>query len=235
MAFNPPHSNLQFLIGVSSCHDYAPREVSSLVTFPSLEALPFIEFDFGTQDSAPPSDVVTVHQVHSARVISNRGQSSRQHEDADALVDSTPGIALGIKTADCVPILLADSEHHAIAAIHAGWRGTAQQIAAATIRLMAAEFGTRPEAMHAAIGPCIGSCCFEVGAEVAWEFGVQTPGKAHLDLVAINRKQLQGAGIPAGNISASGECTMCGSRGYHSFRRDREAAGRMISWIRLKV
>jgi YfiH family protein len=199
--------------------------------FPSLDSLGFIEYDFGLRTSTPPADVVTVHQVHSARVIANAGEPSRQHEDADALIDNTRGIALGIKTADCVPILLADPERRAIGAVHAGWRGTAQQIVPATLRAMVREYGTRPEAVHAAIGPSIGVCCYEVGREVAREFGIEAPSKVHLDLRAINAGQLKAAGVV--NISISNECTMCSPDRYHSFRRDAQSAGRLISWIRL--
>ncbi len=206
--------------------------MSARLNFPSLDSLDLLEYHFATRHSTPPSDVVTVHQVHSARVISNRGMPSRQEEDADALIDNTPGIALGIKTADCVPVLLADPAHRAIAAIHAGWRGTAASIVPSAIRSMAAEFGTHPEDIHAAIGPCIGPCCYEVGPEVARQFGVVAAGHVHLDLPSINTRQLEGAGVR--NISVSGQCTRCQADLYHSFRRDGQAAGRMLSWIRLR-
>jgi len=98
---------------------------------------------------------------------------------------------------------------------------------------MSAEFGTRPEDLHAAIGPCIGSCCYQVGPEVAREFGVITPNSVYLDLSEINARQLQAAGVPASNISRVAECTRCNAAAYHSFRRDGQAAGRMISWIRI--
>ncbi len=100
---------------------------------------------------------------------------------------------------------------------------------------MAAAFGTRPENLHVAIGPSIGPCCFEVGPEVAREFGVIAPGRVHLDLPAINARQLEASGVPRANISIGGECTRCQAADYHSFRRDREAAGRMISWIRIRA
>jgi len=158
----------------------------------------------------------------------------RRQEDADALIENTPGIAIGVKTADCVPILLADPVSRAVAAIHAGWRGTAAGIVAAAIRCMASEFGTQPEDIHAAIGPSIRPCCYEVGPEVAIEFGVLPPGHVHLNLPAINARQLQAAGVLAANISTSEDCTKCAADRYHSFRRDREAAGRMISWIRIR-
>jgi copper oxidase (laccase) domain-containing protein len=98
---------------------------------------------------------------------------------------------------------------------------------------MAQAFGTRPEDLRAAIGPSIGVCCYEVGPEVVAEFGVCSPGKVHLDLRAINRQQLRAAGVPESNISMSADCTMCDAGKYHSFRRDGQAAGRLISWIRI--
>jgi len=185
--------------------------------FPSLSSLKFIEFDFGTRHSSPPPDLVTVHQIHSARVVLNRGMPRRQ-EDADALIENTPGIAIGVKTADCVPILLADPVSRAVAAIHAGWRGTAAGIVAAAIRCMASEFGTQPEDIHAAIGPSIRPCCYEVGPEVAIEFGVLPPGHVHLNLPAINARQLQAAGVLAAAQDRFGAGADGGKR---SLRRER--------------
>ena len=183
--------------------------------------------------STPPHDTVTIHQVHSACVVTNHGRPARG-ESGDALIENTPGIAIGVKTADCVPILLADPAHRVIAAVHAGWRGTAASIVQATIRAMGREFGTRPEDVHAAIGPSIGGCCFEVGPEVAREFGVIATGRVHLDLRGMNAKQLESAGLLSANISVAEECTKCRPAEYHSYRRDKEAAGRMISWIRIR-
>jgi YfiH family protein len=203
------------------------------LNIPALDSLDFIEYEFGTRDSHPPVGVVTVHQVHSNLVISNHGAAART-EDADALIDNTTGIAIGIKTADCVPVLLVDPVRRAVAAIHAGWRGTAAAIVPAAIRAMANEFGTRPEDLHAAIGPAIGACCYEVGPEVASEFGVLATGHVHLNLAAVNARQLQAAGVLRDNISIAGECTRCNPERYHSFRRDAQAAGRMISWIRIR-
>jgi YfiH family protein len=199
----------------------------------SLDSLDFIDYDFGTRSSTPPPDVVTVHQIHSARVVSNHGAPSRQ-EDADALIENIRGIPIGVKTADCVPILLADPVHRAIAAIHAGWRGTAAAIAIAAIRAMSADFGTRPEDLHAAIGPAIGPCCYEVGPEAAREFGVVANQQVHLDLPRINARQLQSLGVPAQKITIVPDCTKCNPATYHSFRRDHQSAGRMISWIRIR-
>jgi YfiH family protein len=198
----------------------------------SLQSLEFIDFHFGTRHSSPPDDVVTLHQVHSTRVVANHGQA-RRLEDGDGLIENQTGIAIGVKTADCVPVLLADPVRRAVAAIHAGWRGTGGGIVAAAVRAMAAEFGTKASDIHAAIGPSIGVCCYEVGPEVAREFGVIAPGHVHLDLRQLNARQLEAAGVRGEKISISSDCTRCMAE-YHSFRRDREAAGRMISWIRIR-
>jgi YfiH family protein len=138
-------------------------------------------------------------------------------------------LLVGIKTADCLPILLIDPENHVVSAVHAGWRGTVAEIALGAIRMMCREFGSDPSRMEAAIGPGIGLCCFEVGPEVAREFGPwESDAKTCLDLARINREQLKGIGV--GRIYESGLCTMCGT-GFYSFRREREQAGRMLSYV----
>ena len=135
------------------------------------------------------SAMATLRQVHSNRVLAT-GQPGLAG-DADALVTRTPGLALSIRTADCYPILIADPRTRSIAAIHAGWRGSASRIVAETIRKMR----SHPEDLHAAIGPGIGVCCYEVGDEVARKFGLEGRGK--IDLAAVNRLQLIESGVPA--------------------------------------
>ena len=108
--------------------------------------------------------------------------------DGDALVTNVAGVAVSVRTADCYPILLADMKNRAIAAVHAGWRGTAGQILLATLHLMSERFSTKPAWIRAAIGPGIGMCCYEVGSDVARQFGLQQAGC--LDLAAANHSQL---------------------------------------------
>jgi len=145
---------------------------------------------------------------------------------------------VGVKTADCVPILIVDISTPAVAAIHAGWRGSAENIAAAAVRRMAALWKTRPENLRAAIGPSIGVCCYEVGPEVARRFETWIPemrnpeSPVHLDLPAINEAQLRAEGVA--DIWKSGECTFCTPKKFFSFRREREHAGRMVSFIGLQ-
>jgi polyphenol oxidase len=125
---------------------------------------------------------VTLRQIHSDVALRADASGGAAHTDTnentlqgDALFTRDPGILLVVQTADCIPILLADTTRHAIAAIHAGWRGTLRRIAAKTLGRMQMEFGTRPEDVIAALGPGIGRCCYEVGSEVARDFDAQFP------------------------------------------------------------
>ncbi len=121
--------------------------------------------------------IVTLRQIHSDvvhRVDSSRAKPDAAHQ-GDALFTNEPGVLLVVQTADCVPILLADTKQRAIAAIHSGWRGTLRRIAAKTLGRMQMEFGTRPEDVIAALGPGIGRCCYEVGSDVTREFHAQFP------------------------------------------------------------
>jgi YfiH family protein len=193
-------------------------------------ALPWLEHGFGTRLS--DHETVTsaaVRQIHSNLVLSvdQPGVAG----DADALVTRTPGLALSIRTADCYPILLADPVTRSIAAIHAGWRGTADRIVRRTIAQMHLAFGSVAADLHAAIGPGIGVCCYEVGADVARRFDVE--GRAKIDLAEANRRQLVESGVPAVQIHSIGRCTHCEPELFHSYRRDGGQAGRMVSFIRV--
>lgn len=184
---------------------------------------------FGTRGAAPPAQLATLKQIHSARVVAvdRAGYAG----EGDALVTNTPGVLVGVKTADCVPILLVDPERRAAAAVHAGWRGSAAGILTRAVEAMTRQFGCRPESLLAAIGPAIGECCYEVGPEVAREFGDESGGKVHLDLAGINLRQLTLAGVPERNIEVMGLCTFCEPTQFYSFRREKEEAGRMFSVV----
>jgi YfiH family protein len=152
--------------------------------------------------------------------------------EGDALIEDQPGSVVAVKTADCIPVLLVDERRRAVAAVHAGWRGTAAGIAVGAVAAMGRGFGTKAEDLHAAIGPGIGKCCYEVGAEVAERFGGQ--GRGHIDLAAANRRQLEESGVTPQRIYASNLCTMCRSEEFDSFRRDQAAAGRMYSFAGIR-
>jgi len=195
-----------------------------------LERFAWLEHGFGTRHATPPS-AATLHQIHSDVCIPAHGRTGLLG-DGDALLENTPGRLVGVKTADCIPILLVDEEHRAVAAVHAGWRGTVRGIVQHAVRGMQEHFGTRPAKLHAAIGPGIGKCCYEVGAQVAAQFGESGP--CHIDLAEANRRQLAEAGVPEPQIYAARLCTKCGAADFHSYRRDKEHSGRMLSFIGVK-
>jgi YfiH family protein len=210
------------------------KDSHEIYRVPELDALAWLEHGFGTRVSDIPGQIAnltTVKQVHSATCIVAEG-SPRRLGEADALLENRPGMAVAIKTADCIPILLIDPRNHAVAAVHAGWRGTVAEIARHAVDAMHREYRTRPEDLHAAIGPGIGKCCYEVGSEVAQHFG--ETGRTHIDLSAANRGQLLKVGLAADRIYSAGLCTMCLAAEFHSYRRDRDAAGRMFSFAGIR-
>jgi polyphenol oxidase len=155
----------------------------------------------------------------------------------DALTTRTPRILLGVKTADCVPVLLADARSGACAAVHAGWRGTLASIVARTLERMAKEFGVEAADVSAAIGPAARGCCYEVGNEVieafqekfsdaASIFNKTRDGHALVDLQRANREQLIAAGISPERIYAAPLCTMCRTDLFFSYRREKRTHGR---------
>jgi YfiH family protein len=125
---------------------------------------------FQTAAGAPDLPLVTLKQFHSDVIHLFDGGAPTDPCRGDASITNRPGLLLAVQTADCVPILLADTKKRAIAAIHAGWRGTLARIVAKTIGRMQMHFGTNPRDLLAAIGPSIGPCCYEVGTEVATQF-----------------------------------------------------------------
>jgi len=158
--------------------------------------------------------------------------------EADAALAPEPGFVLGIETADCLPVLVVDRGRRAVAAAHAGWRGTVAQVAREAVRALVAQ-GSRPEELRAALGPGIGPCCYEVGDDVRQAFGPGGAsffrpgprGRDHLDVRAANRAQLRDEGLLAEHIAAVEECTFCHPDLYHSYRRDGKEAGRMINFV----
>lgn len=208
----------------------------------------WLDHGFGTRraESWPPGGVyANLRQIHSDKVVTVAGEgagSSCDLGEGDGLVTAAPGVWIGIRTADCVPVLIADPVRRAVGAVHSGWRGTAAGIAIRALGRLAAEFGSRVEDVRVAIGPAIGVCCYEVGAEVAEEFGangvvVKRAGaeRPYLDLASTIERQMLTAGVRAEHLSRSLDCTKCdaGNR-FHSYRRDGQTAGRMIAAIRIR-
>ena len=198
-----------------------------------LEAFDWLVHGFGTRWSnnfGSCGNLATLHQIHSDVVVDAAGRSGCLGE-GDALMENTPGRLLAVKTADCIPILLVDPRHRAVAAVHAGWRGTAQKIAAHAVAEMQKKFSSRPQDLHAAIGPGIGKCCYQVGPDVASQFAEFADSNRHVDLSAANRHQLAGCGVV--HIYTAELCTMCMSD-FHSYRRDKQQAGRMLSVVGIR-
>ena len=179
--------------------------------------------------------LLLLRQVHGATVVEAHWEGT---PEADASVATAPGFLLGIKTADCLPVLLVDPERQLVAAAHAGWRGTAKGVARRAVEALEGR-GSRPGDLVAALGPGIGPCCYEVGEEVRGAFGPGGSaffrpgpnGRPHLDVRAANVRQLVEAGLRPQAIHHLAECTRCRADLYPSYRRDGAAAGRMISFV----
>jgi len=196
----------------------------------ALSAVPNLEHGFGTRNAEgwPALPAATVRQVHSGRAVFAAGPGV--HGEADALITSLAGFVLSVRTADCVPILIADPANHAVAAVHAGWRGTVSGILSKALEAMANRFGTAPQEALVAIGPAIGPCCYEVGPEVAVQFG-HPAENTHVDLIEANRQQALSSGVSVRHITVLGRCTLCEATLFHSYRRDREQSGRLVAAI----
>ncbi len=190
--------------------------------------------------------VVTVAQVHGENIVKVDAWNYRRVRNvhADALISDAPGLALGVETADCVPVLLFDPGRPAVAAVHAGWRSTVKKIVQKTINRMNDEFGSEPARLIAAIGPAIGPECYEVDEPVMgpvrdafsfWRDVTVPRGEDHwnLDLVKANRLELVQIGLAEKNIHAVGMCTSCRKDLFYSYRAEGKT-GRILSVIMLK-
>jgi YfiH family protein len=203
---------------------------------------------FRTAIGASEWPLITVRQVHSADVclVLDKFEFEREPPTCDAMVSDLENTLLAVQTADCIPILIADPRTRAFAAVHAGWRGTLKGIVARTIERMQQEFHARPEDLLIAVGPAIGSCCFEVGMDVVELFSgefkyageLMAPngreGKVQLDLNLANFKQLVAIGVEPDKIYDSRLCTSCRKDLFFSYRRDRgreNPVGRLMGVI----
>ena len=197
-------------------------------------------------------DVQMLAQVHGREVHVARTLAATRPE-ADVVVSDTPEFAIAVRAADCVPILIADAGSGAVAAVHAGWRGTAAGAAPAAVAALQREFGAKPSDLVAALGPSIGPCCYEVGTELVDAFAaagharhlvdrwfVAPPArrgdherpKLRLDTWAANRDQLLLAGLDEENIHTCGLCTASHLELFPSYRVEKESAGRMAGVIK---
>ena len=193
-----------------------------------------------------PLRMVRTHQVHEGYVHAvtddDAGDALAKGApcDCDGLMTDAAGVTLMIFSADCIPLLLFDPVRRAIAAVHAGWRGTALCIAAEALRRMSEVYGSRPADVRAAIGPGISACCFHTDADVPeampWAAQqIKTIGQQRfsVDLKAANRQLLVEAGVPPQQIAVNGDCTMCRPDLFWSHRRDGAQRGSMAAVIML--
>ena len=185
----------------------------------------------------PEEHIAFQQQEHGATITIV--DSSGLYAPSDALITRTPSIGLSITTADCVPVLVYAPGEKTIAAIHAGWRGSAEHIAMKTLARMKEEFQIDLKNTYAYIGPSAGVCCYEVSWDTADHFPrecvtISEKKSAFLDLKAVNRMELLSAGLPSENIEVNRQCTICKPSIFHSHRRDGKSTGRMLAVIAMK-
>ena len=180
-----------------------------------------------------PDELAWARQIHSAAVLA---ASPGECGAGDALYTDRRGLALGVVTADCVPVLVAGPA--GVAAVHAGWRGLVGGVVPAALREGADALGGEPAEWTAWVGPAIGACCYEVGEEVAAEVAASSSdevvipgpaGKPHLYLPGVALRQLEAAGV--GEIWAPPRCTRCDEARLWSYRREGRGAGRNLAFI----
>jgi len=188
-----------------------------------------------------PADyaLALAYQIHSSKVrtVRDRADVGDSDERADAVTSDLKDVLAGVKTADCVPVLIGDPVKYAYAAVHAGWRGTVQSIAAKSVAVLSSTFGSRPSDLVAAVGPAAGCDMYEVGEEVRSAFSQNfdhieryfretRPGHALVDLKQANKDQLIASGIRPENIYIAPCCTMTDTELFFSYRIEKKKVGR---------
>lgn len=184
-----------------------------------------------------PARVASSHQCHGTELL--MATAPGRFDGYDALVTAVPGLVVAVSIADCVPVLIYDADKRVVAAIHAGWRGTAGGIVGKTLQAMQQQFGTHPDHCFAYVGTCIDATSFEVGPEVAAAFDApfvaagNQPGKFLVDLKAANARQLTNFGISVEQIGISPYSTVLHNADYFSHRAEGGQTGRMLAVIGL--
>ena len=205
-------------------HGFSTRKTGDFRNWPS-------EPEIATAFDARGFRICALRQVHGVAVAVADQAWGTEDREADVAVTDRPSVLVGVRTADCVPILLVDPVRRAVAAVHAGWRGAVAGIVQQSVSVLAAEYGSLAGDIECAVGPGIGACCFEVGEEVADRFPEQVVDRSRrkpcVDLLAHVHSQLRSVGV--GPIAAVGECTKCNPELYDSHRGQRGKAGRMLA------
>ena len=196
-----------------------------------------------------PGRFVAVTQVHGVDLLvidsPNPDYLHFQRLECDGIITNQPEVMIAVSVADCVPVLLLDPEKKVVAALHAGWKGTAGNISGKGVEAMVSLFGSDPARILAAIGPAISPCCYEVDAPVLEAFRNQgggyerfaTPagdGRWRLDMPAATVAQLRDSGLSEANIEVAAQCVSCTPELYFSYRRDNGDTGRQMGFIMLK-
>jgi hypothetical protein len=203
-----------------------------------------IHHGFGTKnDSHFPAGLVTARQTHGTDILFAEKPNQNGEAGFDIVMTDKPGVPVAIKTADCGSILMVDPDRKIIAAVHAGWKGTLAKVVEKAV-LALVKKGAKAERLVVAMGPSMGPRCYEVDEDVASQFRKEFPNypqilkkqkgtKSLLDIPETNRLELIRLGVPPERIDHIDLCTHCRPDLFHSYRRDNEAAGRMISFIQL--
>ena len=205
------------------------------------------------RDEALPCPIIQMHQVHDVKVaVVDRGDITQDELDGyDAMMTDLTGVTIGVRTADCIPVLLYDPVKKAAAAIHSGWRGTVSKIISKTVAKMQSTYESKPSDLLAVIGPAICMDCFQVGEEVAlkfketgfdlnsvWAFhgprtGNGMEGGHHIDLKEACRQTLVESGLKNENIQITGLCTYEDNDLLYSARKEGIECGRNITYIKI--
>ncbi|MBI3541006.1 MAG: peptidoglycan editing factor PgeF, partial [Deltaproteobacteria bacterium] len=191
-----------------------------------------------------PTELVSAKQVHGTEVLFVKTREPMDYVGFDIIMTDQKGIPIGVRTADCVPLLMVEPEKKIIAAVHAGWKGSAAGVAKKAIQEIC-DRGGKAKNIVVSVGPCVSGRCYEVGNEVAVLIRKNEPelwssvlkekpeSKWLLDLREFNRLQLIQAGVLPERIDQVDLCTHCRSDLLHSYRRDRSKAGRMVNFIQI--
>ena len=227
-------------LGVVS-HGWTTRQLQ-LRGSPDVEAAGWAAL--GNATGQTRNDIVRLSQVHGNTVHVVAAESCGIPE-ADIVVSGAADRSIAVQVADCAALLTADRSGRFVAASHAGWRGTSADVAGVTVRALTERYSVTADSLTAAIGPCIGPCCYEVGEELIGAFQdagwgpadcdpwfVRRDGRLYLDIWRANTDQLRRAGVPDAQIHVSRLCTSCHPGWFYSYRRDGAGTGRLAGFIR---
>jgi YfiH family protein len=218
-------------------HSFTDSEIKALVgMFPRAGKVNIVDERKHLAELADiPSETLAFgHQIHSSivNVVETRGYAG----EGDGLITKTAEVVLTVQVADCVPLFIHSRDSCTLGLFHAGWRGALAGIIEEGISLMASQCDAVPSKMEAVLGPSIGPCCYKIRGDVSTYFPdlfLRKKNREHsfLDLPGFVKEKLMSAGITADNIFMDGRCTFCSEEHFHSFRRDGDAAGRIICFL----